>query len=166
MKSSGTLMAREDVVREIALRPRHGERVVLTNGCFDLLHPGHLDVLRQAHEHGDCLVVAVNTDESVRRLKGVGRPVTALAERMELLAAVRWVDYVVSFAEETPIEVVRELQPEVYAKGADWRSRPLIEADLARELGGEVVFLDLLPGYSTTQIIDRIRAIPLGDSPR
>lgn len=158
MKGSDSVMALEAVGRALALRRQHGERVVLTNGCFDLLHPGHLDILRQAREQGDCLVVAVNTDESVRRLKGVGRPVTLLAERMELLAAVRWVDYVVSFDEETPIEVVRELQPEVYAKGADWRSRPLIEADLARELGGEVIFLDLLPGYSTTQIIDRIRA--------
>lgn len=159
MNGPGSGLGRETVARELARRRRAGERIVLTNGCFDLLHPGHLDVLRQAREHGDCLVVAVNTDESVRRLKGVGRPVTLLAERMELLAAVRWVDYVVAFDEETPIEVVRELRPEVYAKGADWRSRPMIEADLARELGGEVVFLDLLPGHSTTQIIDRIRAI-------
>lgn len=148
------------VAEQLRLRRKRNERVVLTNGCFDLLHPGHLEVLRQARALGDCLVVAVNSDASVRALKGPARPVIPQAERMELLAAVRWVDYVVPFDEGTPIEVVRRLRPDIYAKGSDWRSRPLAEADEMRAQGGDVAFLDLLPGYSTTQLIARIQALP------
>jgi rfaE bifunctional protein nucleotidyltransferase chain/domain len=140
-----------------------GSRVVLTNGCFDLLHPGHVDSLRRASELGDFLVVAINSDESVRHLKGAGRPIVPLAERVELLQALRWVDRVVGFDAPTPIEVIRAVRPDVWVKGADWRGVETPEAMAVREGGGEVVYLDLVDGYSTTGLVERIRALPLTD---
>ncbi len=150
-----------DVRTALAGRRERGERIVFTNGCFDLLHPGHLDGLRQGRALGDCLVVGVNDDESVCRLKGPDRPIVPLEERLELLRAIRWVDYVLPFAGDTPVELITCLRPDVYAKGADWRQRPMPEWDAFRALGGEVVFLELVPGYSTTDIVSRIRAVPL-----
>ena len=150
-----------DIAAALARHRQRGERVVFTNGCFDLLHPGHLEGLRQARALGDCLVVGVNSDASVRRLKGGDRPIVPLDERVELLRAIRWVDHVVSFDAATPADLIACLRPDVYAKGADWRERSMPEAEAARAVGGEVVFLELMPGYSTTDIVDRIRAVPL-----
>ncbi len=149
------------VAAGLAQRRDRGERIVFTNGCFDLLHPGHLDGLRQARALGDCLVVGVNDDQSVRRLKGEDRPVVPLDERLELLRAVRWVDYALPFGGDTPVDLISRLRPDVYAKGADWRKRSMPEGDAVRALGGEVVFLDLVPGHSTTDMVRRIRAVPL-----
>jgi len=151
----------EKVVAKVRQRAARGERIVFTNGCFDLLHAGHLRGLRQARGLGDCLVVGVNDDESVHALKGPGRPIVPLAERLELLAAVRWVDEVIPFTGTSPATLLRLLRPRFYAKGADWRQRELPEAPAARESGSEIVFLELLPGLSTTSIVERIRAIPL-----
>ncbi|HJO05296.1 MAG TPA: D-glycero-beta-D-manno-heptose 1-phosphate adenylyltransferase [Acidobacteriota bacterium] len=150
-----------DIAAALVRHRKRGERIVFTNGCFDLLHPGHLEGLRQARALGDRLVVGVNSDESVRQLKGADRPVVPLAERLELLRAIRWVDYVVAFDSDTPADLIAGLRPDVYAKGADWQDRPMPEADAARAAGVEVVFLDLVAGYSTTDIIERIRAVPL-----
>lgn len=150
-----------EVVGQVRARRHAGQRIVLTNGCFDLLHPGHVDGLRRARELGDCLVVAVNSDDSVRRLKGSGRPILPMSERRELLLALRWVDLVIDFDEATPIEVIRAVRPDVWVKGADWRDAELPEAVAVREAGGEIAYLDLVPGYSTTSIVERIRALPL-----
>ena len=155
------LMTTIDLVER---RRAAGDRIVFTNGCFDLLHPGHLGSLEGARALGDCLVVGVNGDDSVRRLKGGGRPVVPLAERMELLRAVRWVDHVVAFDEDTPAELIRRLRPHLHVKGADWRGREIPEADAVRESQCEVVFLDLVAGFSTTAIIEAIRALPLADN--
>lgn len=150
----------EAVAATVRERRAAGERIVLTNGCFDLLHPGHVESLRRAREFGDCLVVAINSDESVRRLKGAGRPILPLEDRLELLRALRDVDLVVAFDADTPLEVVQRLQPDVWVKGADWRDAPLPEAAAVRQAGGQVVYLDLVPGVSTTAIVERIRALP------
>jgi len=140
-----------------------GDRVVFTNGCFDLLHPGHVASLRAARALGDLLVVGLNGDGSVRLLKGPGRPVLPAAARAELLRELRCVDHVVVFDGSTPIDVIRGLRPDVYVKGADWRDRPLAEAELVREQGGEIAFIDLVSDYSTTAIVESIRAVPLSD---
>ena len=148
---------------EAERRRSAGERIVLTNGCFDLLHPGHVDGLRRARVLGDCLVVALNGDASVRRLKGRGRPIVPFVERRELLLALRWVDLAIGFDEDTPLDLIRALRPDVWVKGADWRGVETPEAAAVREGGGEIVYLDLVAGYSTTTLVERIRALPLGD---
>lgn len=134
-----------------------GERVVFTNGCFDLLHAGHVAYLQQARELGDRLIVAVNDDASVARLKGAGRPLTPLTQRMEVLAALAAVDYVVAFGEDTPERLIRALDPDVLVKGGDYQSEAIVGADHVRGRGGEVVVLDFVDGVSTTGIVQRIR---------
>jgi rfaE bifunctional protein nucleotidyltransferase chain/domain len=134
---------------------RRGLRVVFTNGCFDLIHPGHVAVLRAARALGDRLVVAVNADASVRRLKGPGRPLNALADRIEVLAALDCVDHVVQFEEDTPAALVEALRPAVYVKGGDYTRATLPEAALVERLGGEVRILPWVPDRSTSQLIAR-----------
>jgi len=135
-----------------------GLRVVLTNGCFDLLHPGHLALLEAARAEGDRLVVAVNSDASVRALKGGGRPVTPERERSELLLALEPVDRVVVYGEPTPIEVVRALLPDVLVKGADWAEDAIVGRVEVEAAGGRVVRVALVPDRSTTGILQRVRA--------
>jgi rfaE bifunctional protein nucleotidyltransferase chain/domain len=149
---------------------RAGRRIVLTNGCFDLLHRGHLAYLSQARALGDVLVVGVNSDPSVRGLKGPRRPVVPAEDRAALVAGLACVDHVVVFAESTPDRLIRELRPEVYVKGGDYRAEDLPERGLVEGYGGRVAVLAYLPGRSTTAIIDRIRddlgrclADPAGD---
>jgi rfaE bifunctional protein nucleotidyltransferase chain/domain len=135
-----------------------GRRVVFTNGVFDLLHPGHTRYLADARAHGDVLVVAVNSDRSVRALaKGPGRPVTPGHERAELLAALAAVDAVVVFDEDTPQAIVEAIQPDVLVKGADWAADAIVGREVVEARGGRVVRVPLAPGYSTTAILDRIR---------
>jgi D-glycero-beta-D-manno-heptose 1-phosphate adenylyltransferase len=133
--------------------------VVFTNGVFDLLHPGHIDVLTGARAQGDLLVVGVNSDASVRRLgKGPERPVRSEAERAYVLAGLAAVDAVVVFDEDTPLELVRALEPDVIVKGGDYAPESVVGADLVRARGGRVVIIPLTPGQSTTSIIQRLRA--------
>ena len=133
-------------------------RVVFTNGVFDLLHPGHVDVLVGARRQGDALVVGINSDESVRRLKGPARPVRNEAERAYVLAALEVVDIVVVFGEDTPLELVRTLEPDVIVKGGDYSPDTVVGAREVRARGGEVVIIPLTPGQSTTSIIEKLRA--------
>jgi D-beta-D-heptose 7-phosphate kinase/D-beta-D-heptose 1-phosphate adenosyltransferase len=133
-------------------------RVVFTNGVFDLVHPGHVDVLCAARDAGDVLVVGLNSDASVRRLKGAGRPVRSEAERAYVLAALRSVDVVIVFDEDTPLELVRRLQPDVIVKGGDYTEGAVVGAAEVRALGGQVVIVPLTPGQSTTSIIETLRA--------
>ena len=132
-------------------------RVVFTNGVFDLLHPGHVDVIVGARRLGDALVVAVNSDASVRRLKGPERPVRNEAERAYVLAAFAAVDAVVVFGEDTPLDVVRALEPDVIVKGGDYREDTIVGAADVRARGGNVVVIPLTPGQSTTGIIEKLR---------
>lgn len=136
---------------------RTGKRVVFTNGVFDLIHPGHVCYLRDARALGDVLIVAVNSDRSVRANKGPGRPINAERERAEVLAALAVVDAVVVFDEETPHEIVGRVQPDVLVKGADWGPDNIVGRDIVEGRGGRVVRIELAPGFSTTKLIEKIR---------
>ncbi len=148
------LLAFRETLRQV------GGVVVWTNGCFDILHVGHLHSLQAAHAFGDVLVVGVNSDASVRQLKGPGRPIVPAAERTELLAALECVDRVVLFDEATPAAALARLQPDVHCKGADYAGptgKPIPEAEVVKGYGGRVEFLPLVADVSTTDIIRRIR---------
>ncbi|WP_135467097.1 bifunctional D-glycero-beta-D-manno-heptose-7-phosphate kinase/D-glycero-beta-D-manno-heptose 1-phosphate adenylyltransferase HldE [Crenalkalicoccus roseus] len=136
----------------------HGLRVGFTNGCFDILHAGHVALLRAARRRCDRLVVGLNTDESVARLKGPSRPINTLSDRAAVLAALAAVDAVVPFAEDTPLELIRALMPDLLVKGSDYTPDRVVGADLVRAAGGEVLLVELLPGRSTTGILARAKA--------
>jgi len=146
-----------DVAEERLTWRAEGRRIVLTNGCFDLLHPGHLALLEAARAEGDKLVVAINSDVSVGALKGPSRPVTPELERAEVLLALEAVDRVVIYDEPTPIEVIRVLRPDVLVKGADWPLHEIVGRDDVEAAGGRVVRVEILPGRSTSGIVERIR---------
>lgn len=135
-----------------------GRRVVFTNGVFDVLHPGHTRYLADARALGDALIVAVNSDRSVRaQHKGSDRPITPEAERAELVAALTAVDAVVIFDDDTPLEIISAIQPDVLVKGADWASDAIVGRNVVEARGGRVVRIPLAPGYSTTAILERAR---------
>lgn len=131
-------------------------RVVFTNGVFDLLHPGHIDILSAARDRGDAMIVGVNTDASVKRLKGPARPVRNEAERVFVLAALEAVDCVVLFEQDTPIDLVKALKPDIIVKGGDYTEETVVGAKEVRSWGGEVVIIPLTPGQSTTSIIEKL----------
>ena len=131
--------------------------IVFTNGCFDLLHPGHIHQLREAKKLGDFLIVGLNSDASVRRLKGEGRPLLSADARRELLLAIRYVDAVIVFDEDTPEVLIREVQPDVLAKGAEYTEEDIVGAEFVQSYGGRVVRIPMLTGYSTTDLIARVR---------
>ena len=147
----------QGLVRERQAWRAAGRRVVLTNGCFDLLHAGHVALLEAARREGDVLVVAINADSSVRRLKGEGRPLVPQAERAETLGALEAVDRVVVYEQDTPLEVVRALVPDVLVKGADWASDEIVGRAEVEAHGGRVARVALVPGRSTSAIVERIR---------
>ena len=132
-------------------------RVVFTNGVFDLLHPGHIDVLLGARERGDALVVGVNSDASVKRLKGPERPVRSAPERCYVLAALAMVDCVVVFEQDTPYDLITTLRPDVLVKGGDYTEASIVGAPEVRSWGGDVAVIPLTPGHSTTSTIERLR---------
>jgi len=136
-----------------------GKKIVFTNGCFDILHPGHTRYLWAARQLGDYLVVAVNSDRSVREIKGRGRPVTPQQDRTEVLAALEFVDGVVVFDEDNPLKVIRHLMPDVLVKGGDWPEDKIIGADVVKEAGGEVERIPFESGYSTTGLIEKINSL-------
>lgn len=135
---------------------REGKRIVFTNGCFDLLHPGHIYTLTQAKALGDVLVVAINSDASVKRLKGERRPILNQEERAVLLSALSVVDYVTIFAEDTPLEVICLLLPHVLVKGGDWSTDAVVGRDIVEANGGKVVLIPYQTDFSTTDIIERV----------
>ena len=145
-----------DLKKEIAALKAQGKRVVFTNGCFDLLHPGHTRYLYAARQMGDYLVVAVNTDRSVKIIKGANRPIQSQDERAELLAALGFVDAVVLFDEDNPLTIIRQLLPNVLVKGGDWTEDKIIGADVVKKAGGVVKSLPFEQGYATTAIIEKI----------
>jgi len=136
-----------------------GRRVVFTSGIFDLLHPGHVRYLEEARALGDLLIVGLSADESVRRNKGPGRPVTPQDERGEVLAALASVDAVVVFSEDTAADIIRRIQPDILVKGADLPADQIVGRDIVEARGGRVVMLPLEPGYSTSSIVERIRNV-------
>ncbi|MEW6670005.1 MAG: D-glycero-beta-D-manno-heptose 1-phosphate adenylyltransferase [Thermodesulfobacteriota bacterium] len=149
----------EDLIQEIRRVKSEGKKIVFTNGCFDILHPGHTRYLSEARRLGDYLVVAVNSDRSVRAIKGPGRPVMPQNARAEVLAGLAFVDAVVVFDEENPLRVIESLLPHVLVKGGDWPEDRIVGADVVRRAGGEVHSIPLVEGHSTTSILERIRRL-------
>ena len=143
---------------------RGTKRLVFTNGCFDLLHPGHIQTLEASRALGDALIVGLNSDASVRQLKGEGRPVLPEGERAELLAALGCVDAVVIYNEPTPRETIAALLPDVLVKGGDWPGDKIVGREEVEAAGGHVVSIPVVPAYSTTAILDSIRKQPVAKS--
>jgi rfaE bifunctional protein nucleotidyltransferase chain/domain len=152
----GQILDRELLVKERQRLGTEGRRVVFTNGCFDLLHPGHVRYLRQARLLGDVLIVALNSDASVHKLKGESRPILKERERAEVMAALACVDYVTIFSEETPRELIAQLLPDVLVKGGDWSLDTIVGREEVEAAGGSVQSLSFIEGVSTTEIIERI----------
>jgi D-beta-D-heptose 7-phosphate kinase/D-beta-D-heptose 1-phosphate adenosyltransferase len=157
----GQVVTRDNL---ILLRQRlkaDGKRVVFTNGCFDLLHPGHIRLLEECRALGDVLIVAINTDASVRKNKGPSRPLIPEQERAEVLAALAAVDYVSIFDEPTPREIVAAVLPDILVKGNDWGPDAIVGREEVEAAGGTVVSIPLEPGYSTTRLVERIAQLPV-----
>ena len=140
------------------LKKQKRKRVVFTNGCFDILHAGHVGYLERARKLGDILVVALNTDESTARLKGPTRPVNKLADRLQVVAALESVSYVTWFDQDTPLELIKKLMPKVLVKGGDWKPKTIVGYDEVTAAGGTVKSLPFLEGRSTTKVIQKIQA--------
>jgi len=133
-----------------------GKKVVFTNGCFDILHIGHIELLESAKSLGDILVVGLNSDDSVKRLKGIGRPINSVRERVRILSALEFVDYVVIFNEDTPYELLREIRPDFLIKGGDYSLDEIVGRNIVESYGGKVKVIPVLKGKSTTDIINKI----------
>ena len=144
------------LAEQLARLRRQGKRIVFTNGCFDLMHSGHVYMLAQAKTFGDILVVGMNTDASVKRLKGDKRPILDQASRLALLAALEVVDYITLFEEDTPLALIRRLQPHILVKGGDWSSEAIVGKEVVEHTGGRVVAVRHQDGFSTTNLIERI----------
>ena len=153
------IMIREDLQRRCNIWRAAGQRIVFTNGCFDILHTGHIDYLAHAASLGSRLVVGVNSSASVSRLKGPERPLNSEADRALALAALLVVDAVCVFEEDTPLELIQLLQPDVLAKGGDYTPATIVGAGFVQEQGGEVAVIPFVEGYSTTNLIAKIRSL-------
>jgi D-beta-D-heptose 7-phosphate kinase/D-beta-D-heptose 1-phosphate adenosyltransferase len=158
----GKIISQEELIQVTAREKRAGRCVVFTNGCFDLLHPGHVRCLAEARALGDVLVVAINSDRSVRGNKGPERPLIPQQDRAEVLAALASVDYVTIFDEPTPRELISRVLPSVLVKGADWAPDQVAGREEVEAAGGRVISIPLAPGYSTTNILQRIRNAAAG----
>jgi len=157
---SGTkITARSALSRQIPKLKAEGKKIVFTNGCFDILHYGHVQYLEKAKSKGDVLVVGLNSDSSVKKIKDKGRPVVSEKDRAKVLAGLASVDYVVIFAEDTPLKTIRMLKPDVLVKGADWSKDRIVGADYVSSYGGRVATVELAKGRSTTNLIKKIAAI-------
>lgn len=153
------IFSTKELLKELSEWQSEGKKIVWTNGCFDLLHLGHIDYLSKAKDQGDILVVGVNSDESVRRIKKEGRPITDEKSRSSILAALQFVDAVVVFDEDTPYEMIKLIQPDVLVKGSDYKAEEIVGYDIVTAKGGKVVTIDFLSGYSTTSIEEKIREV-------
>ena len=147
----------ERLLRQLAIWRFIEKKIVFTNGCFDLLHLGHIDYLAKASELADILIIGLNTDDSVRKLKGAGRPIQDEVSRAMTLASLRFVDAVVYFGEDTPYELIKTISPDVLVKGADYKPEEIVGYDIVHSNGGEIITLKYIDGYSTTAIEKRIR---------
>ncbi len=153
----GKVVTRAALKRRLSRLRAAGKRIVFTNGCFDILHPGHIRYLRAAKRLGDVLLVALNSDASVRRLKGRDRPLVREEDRREVVAALEMVDLVTTFGEDTPYALIKAVQPDVLVKGGDWAPEQIVGADVVRARGGVVRSLPFARGYSTTALVNKVR---------
>ena len=153
---SGKLRNLDELTELAAQARQNGKSVVFTNGCFDILHRGHVHVLRQAKAAGDLLIVALNSDRSVQEIKGANRPVLPETDRIELIGAMEMVDYVIIFDEPDPYKLIAAIKPDVLAKGGDWSAEKIVGADVVEQAGGRIEVIPYLKGFSTSEIIERI----------
>jgi len=156
-RSEDKIKSLQQAKKKVAEWKGKGQKVVFTNGCFDILHLGHIDYLEKARNLGDKLVIGLNSDDSVNRFKGPDRPIQDQSSRARILAALQFTDMVVFFNENTPLALISELLPDVLVKGSDYLAENIVGADVVKKNGGEVKILDFVPGYSTTRIIEKIR---------
>lgn len=156
-KSADKIKSLIEAKKKVASWKAKGERVVFTNGCFDLLHLGHVDYLEKARNLGDRLVVGLNSDDSVARFKGPARPIQDEQSRARVLAALQFVDLLVFFNEDTPLNLISELVPNVLVKGSDYLAENIVGAEVVKKAGGEVKTIDFVPGYSTSRIVEKIK---------
>ena len=157
VSAAGKIATASRVAQRADFYRRQGRRIVFTNGCFDILHRGHIEYLNRAKALGDVLIVGINSDESVRRLKGPTRPINPLDDRLQVLAALSCIDHLVAFDDDTPSELIRAVRPDVFVKGGDYTRETLPEAPLVEQLGGRVELLPFVDDRSTSGIIERIR---------
>jgi len=148
------LHAAQEKLKQWRIQNKH---IVFTNGCFDILHPGHIAYLEKAKAFGDILIIGLNNDDSIHRLKGFSRPINSLTDRSIMLAALNAVDMVVSFAEDTPLKLIQSLQPDILVKGGDYQSDEIVGAEEVRNSGGKVIVVPFVDGYSTSALIERIK---------
>jgi len=158
MDAAEKVLDRDTLKEKVDSLRQAGKRLVFTNGCFDLIHIGHIRLLQKAREKGDCLVVAVNSDSSVQQIKEPGRPVMPEGQRAEVVAALGCVDWVTIFDEPDPLVLIRLLKPDVLVKGTDWSEEEIVGAPEVREAGGQVLRIQLEPGSSTSALIKKIRS--------
>jgi D-beta-D-heptose 7-phosphate kinase/D-beta-D-heptose 1-phosphate adenosyltransferase len=156
MKTRTKIVNLPALKRKLVQAKRQKRKIAFTNGCFDILHMGHVRYLEQAKKGDRVLVVGLNSDRSVKMIKGSGRPIVGEKERAEVLAALACVDYVVLFHEATPAKLIEAVNPDVLIKGADWRSKGIAGSDFVRARGGKVEYITFVPGFSSTNIIERI----------
>lgn len=157
METSRKILSLEQGIDKINEWKKNGCKIVFTNGCFDILHLGHLDYLEKSRNLGDKLVIGLNTDRSVRQLKGQNRPINTELSRARMLAALAFVDLIIAFDEETPLELIKNVQPDILIKGKDYSIENIVGAEFVLGNGGEVKTIELLEGYSTTEIINKIK---------
>ena len=145
------------LLQTVADAKAHGETIVMTNGCFDILHVGHVDYLSKARRLGDVLVVGLNSDSSVKRIKGKGRPINKDPDRAKVLSSLYCVDYVTSFSEPTPENLIKILKPDILVKGGDWQMKDIVGASFVKSYGGKVATVPFVKGFSTTSLIEKVR---------
>ncbi len=158
MKSKKILKI-EALKRKISLCREEKKRIVFTNGCFDVLHYGHVSYLEKAKKANRILIVGLNSDKSVRKIKGPKRPINSQDMRAGVLAALQCVDFVILFDRETPMELIKTIKPEIYAKGADWKNKDVVGSDFIKSYGGKIEFIEFIKGLSSSQMIDSIVAL-------
>ncbi|MFQ5483782.1 MAG: D-glycero-beta-D-manno-heptose 1-phosphate adenylyltransferase [Desulfobacterales bacterium] len=156
MNIRSKIVSLDDLLKKVADHRKNGEKIVFTNGCFDILHVGHVRYLGAARKRGDVLVVGLNSDRSTRKIKGEKRPIVQQDQRAEILAGLCCVDYITLFNDLNPLSLIRSIRPDVLVKGDDWHEKEIIGADIVKADGGEVVRVSVVPNISTTRILKRI----------
>jgi rfaE bifunctional protein nucleotidyltransferase chain/domain len=153
----GKIYDDEQLHRQLTIWRFLNKKIVFTNGCFDLIHLGHIDYLSKAKDLGDVLIVGLNTDHSVKRIKGNNRPIKSQQERAILLASLRFIDGIVLFDEDTPYNLIEKVVPDILVKGSDYKTEDIVGADIVKSNGGEIITVNFLEGYSTTSILNKIK---------
>src|SRR3989338_5314219 len=158
MSGEGKIKTQSEIRKITDKLKRQGKRIVFTNGCFDILHYGHIKYLQDAKNLADVLVLGLNSDSSIRKIKGSARPINKQLDRARVLSALTCVDYLTIFSEDTPLRLIKLIQPDVLVKGGDWQAEKIVGADFVKSHGGKVLAISYIKGYSTTKLINKIRS--------